>query len=64
VLLQQKALLILFRGQSYKHSSSFFKACLSANFLMGFFESYKKFKPLDFLPGAQKKLTAQGHPMA
>ncbi len=29
--------------------------------LRGFFEPNKKFKRLDFLPGAQKKLPALGH---
>jgi len=42
------------RGQSYKRSSCLFKACLCPNFLR-FFNLIKKFKHLDYLPGAQKK---------
>jgi len=33
---------------------AFFKVCLHPNFLRGFFESYKKFKRLDFCLGLKK----------
>jgi len=36
-------------------------ACLCPNFLRFFLYLKKKFKRLDFLPGAQKKLPALGH---
>ena len=49
------------RGQSYKRSSSFFKPACILIFSGAFFEFYKKFNRLDFLPGAQKKLPVLGH---
>jgi len=51
-------------GQSYKRSSGFYKACLCPNFLRGleaYFDSYKQFKCLNFLPEAQKQPQAIEH---
>jgi len=40
---------------------AFLKLACVLIFSVAFLESYKKFKRLDFLPGAQKNLPALGH---
>ena len=41
--------------------AAIFKPAYVLNFLAAYFDSYKKVKLLNFLPGAQKQLPAVGH---